>query len=47
MLRRSRNLWAHPTALGFALTLSTFTLTGCPEDPDDPKSWVSKLDNPR
>ena len=47
MLRRSRTLWAQPVALGFALTLSTFTLTGCPEDPDDPKSWVSKLDNPR
>ena len=47
MFRRSRSLWAHPTALGFALTVSTFTLTGCPEDPDDPKSWVSKLDNPR
>jgi hypothetical protein len=47
MLRRSRTLWAHPVALGVALTLSTFTLTGCPEDPDDPKSWVGKLDNPR
>jgi len=47
MFRRSRTLWAQPVALGFALTLSTFTLTGCPEDPDDPKSWVSKLDNPR
>jgi hypothetical protein len=47
MLRRSRTLWAHPVALGVALTLSTFTLTGCPEDPDDPKVWIGKLDNPR
>ncbi|HMU37946.1 MAG TPA: HEAT repeat domain-containing protein [Pseudomonadota bacterium] len=46
-LKRSRNLWASTTALGFALTLSTLTLTGCPEDPDDPKGWVGKLDNPR
>ncbi len=47
MLRRSRTLWAQPAALGVALTFCTLTLTGCPEDPDDPKSWISKLDNPR
>lgn len=47
MPSRSRRLWASKTVLGFALSLTTLSLTGCQDDPEDPKTWVSKLDNPR
>lgn len=42
-----RSLWRRSTGLGFFLALSCATLTGCPEDPDDAKTWIKKLDDPR
>lgn len=42
-----RSLWQHSIGLGFFLALGTTTLTGCPEDPDDAKTWIKKLDDVR
>lgn len=40
-----RSLWAPSVTLFLSLGLTT--LTGCPEDPDDPKTWIKKLDDVR
>jgi hypothetical protein len=37
----------HKLAVLLACGLSTATLTGCPDDPFDPKTWTKKLSSPK
>lgn len=46
MAKSSGSRWARSLSLGLLLSMGTAG-TGCVDDPDDPKMWIKKLDDPR
>ena len=47
MGKLSRILLRHSRPLGLSLTLGLVGLSGCLDDPQDPKTWIKKLDDVR
>ena len=40
-------LWARSLSLGMSLALGVGLFAGCLDDPQDPKTWIKKLDDVR
>ena len=47
MGKLSRILLRHSRPMGLSLTLGLVGLSGCLDDPQDPKTWIKKLDDVR